>query len=134
MKKDKEKEKFKKLEDGEKPFLGAFVGEERHFGLPNKTFRVYLEGEGDDGDKTFVPVQMITPKARKLTKFVIKASNLRGIADGDFSEMDDNVLDDFIDLTQELFQIPDVTMDKLTFMALLNLISFATKIAVNPSN
>ena len=125
---------YKKLENGKDPFEGSFVGEERHFGLPNKTFKVYLEGEGDDGEKAFIPVQLITPKARKLTKFITSASSFAGMMDGDFGGMEESGLDSFIDLTQELFQIPEIVMDKLTFVSLLNLIGFATKIAINPSN
>ena len=63
MENKQKKLQFKRIEPGEKPFLGAFLGEERHFGLPNKVFKVYLEGEGDDGEKGFVCVQLINPKA-----------------------------------------------------------------------
>ena len=125
---------YKQLENGKEPFSGAFLGEERHFGLPNKTFKVYLEGEGEDGEKTLISVQLITPKARKLTKFITSAANLTNVMDGDFSGLNDESLDDFIDLTQELFQISDLIIDKLTFSSLLNLIGFAAKISVSPSN
>lgn len=90
MENKQKKLQFKRIEPGEKPFLGAFLGEERHFGLPNKVFKVYLEGEGDDGEKGFVCVQLINPKARKLTRFLINAGNFTGALDsGDFSGMED---------------------------------------------
>lgn len=132
MEKDK-KMNFKPIKLGEKPFEGAYEGEERHFGLPNKVFKVYLEGEGDDGEKAFIPVQMITPKARKLTKFISNASVvLSALENGDFSSVDDGALDDFIELTQELFQIAESVVDKLTFMSIVQMVAFATNIAVNP--
>lgn len=135
MENKQKKLQFKRIEPGEKPFLGAFLGEERYFGLPNKVFKVYLEGEGDDGEKGFVCVQLINPKARKLTRFLINAGNFTGALDsGDFSGMEDDSLDKFITLTQELFQIPDTVVDKLTFMSIMNLIIFATNIAINPSS
>ena len=135
MENKQKKLQFKRIEPGEKPFLGAFLGEERHFGLPNKVFKVYLEGEGDDGEKGFVCVQLINPKARKLTRFLINAGNFTGALDsGDFSGMEDDSLDKFITLTQELFQSSDTVVDKLTFMSIMNLIIFATNIAINPSS
>ena len=48
------------------------------------------------------------------------------------AKMEDDSLDKFITLTQELFQISDTVVDKLTFMSIMNLIIFATNIAINP--
>lgn len=133
MNKEKKLE-FMKLEDATKPFEGGFVGEERHFGLPNKVFKVFLKGEGSDGEMGLVGVQFITPKARKLTGFLTSAMALQDLEEGNVAALEDNSLDLLIEKTKELFQIPDMIIDKLTFESLMHMITFATKISFNPKS
>ena len=76
MENKQKKLQFKRIEPGEKPFLGAFLGEERHFGLPNKVFKVYLEGEGDDGEKGFVSIPEKSPLSNAPVKFPAFIKNL----------------------------------------------------------
>jgi len=134
LKTSEDKLEFKKMEDTSKPFEGGFVGESKHFGLPNKTFKVFLEGEGSDGEMGFIGVQFITPKARKLTSFLSAAIALQSLESGDISTLEDGALDILIEKTKTLFQISDVIIDKLTFSSLLHMISFATKISFNPKS
>ncbi|MDO5088926.1 MAG: hypothetical protein Q4D53_03985 [Leptotrichiaceae bacterium] len=122
---------FVQLEPGKEPVAKSFKGERKFFGLPNKAYTLYLEGLGNDGEKSIVSIQLITPLARKLTGFISKVS---GLLNGDTLTIGDGQeINDLIDITQELFQISSTEIDKLTFDGLFHLIGFAAEISVSPS-
>lgn len=125
------KSEFVQLEAGQEPFAKSFKGEEKFFGLPNKSYTLYLEGLGNDGENSIISVQLITPLARKLTSFITKVTAL---LNGDTLTLgDEQELNELIDVTQELFQISSTEIDKLTFDGIFHLISFASKISLSPS-
>lgn len=133
MEKEIEKElELKPLKNGEIPVIGSFIGEKNHFGLPNKNFKVYLEGTDENGELGVVGVQFITPKARKMTKVILRFTSL-GILKGDFEDLDVDVFDEVIDLIIKEYQLADIEVEKLTVIGLFHLISVVAQISMSPS-
>lgn len=121
---------FTELVEGDKPVLNGYVGREKNFGNPNKTYKFYLADSTASEDQEEDVLFSITIRTKSTQNMLEYIGFITGIQDPTTGqlELDTNTITKINSYLTRDFNVAKVQLDLLGVRDYLSLLSFTIRI------